>query len=90
MSFKIGEFVVVGKAKSSTRPSPQAKDVRPAQYGETYSYIIEKFWKVVRVFDNGAIEIETRRGKRHLLDKDTPLLRKAGFWDRLMFRNRFF
>lgn len=90
MSFKIGEFVIFGKAKSSTHPSPQAKDIHPAQHGETYSYIIEKYWKVVRVFDNGAIEIETRRGKHHRLDKDTPQLRKAGFWDRLMFRNRFF
>jgi hypothetical protein len=90
MSFKIGEFVIVGKPKRSTHPSPQAKDVHPAQHGETYSYIIEKFWKVVRVFDDGTIEIETRGGKRHRLDTDNTLLRKAGFWDRLMFRHRFF
>lgn len=90
MSFKTGEFVIFEKPKSSTHPSPQAKDIHPAQHGEAYSYVIEKFWKVVQVFDDGTIEIETRRGKRLRLDTDTPLLRKAGFWDRLLYRNRFF
>jgi len=90
MRFKVGEFVIVAKSKRSTHPSPQAKHIHPAQHGETYSYIIEKFWKVVQVFDNGTMEIETRRGKRHRVDMDTPLLRKAGFWDRLMYRHRFF
>ncbi len=90
MSFKTGEFVIFEKSKNSTHPSPHAKDVRPAEHGETYSYIIEKFWKVVRVFENGTIELETRRGKRHRLYTATPQLRKASFWDRLLFRNRLF
>ena len=90
MTFKTGDFVIFGKAKSSTHPSPFAKHIQPAKHGETYSYIIDKFWKVVRVFDNGMIEIETRRGKHHLLDTDSSQLRKARWWDRLMFRKRFF
>ena len=89
MKFKVGDFVVYQKWKCSTHPSLRAKTVRPAQYGETYSYAIEKFWKVVRVFDD-TIEIETRRGKRRLLAQDDDALRKTSLMDRLFFKDRFF
>ena len=90
MRIKTGEFVIFSKPKMSTHPSPRAKEIYPAQHGDTYSYIIEKFWKVVQVFDDDTIEIETRRGKRHRVNTNTPLLRKVGVWDRLLFRKRFF
>ncbi len=89
MNVRVGEFVVFKKAKASTRPSLRAKNVYPARHGDTYYYVINKLWKVVQVFDD-KIEIETRRGKRLRVDKNTPLLRKAGLWDRLTFWDRFF
>ena len=90
MQVKIGDFVVFSKQKTSLHPSPRAKEIHPAQHGDTYSYIVDKFWKVVRVFDDDTIEIETRRGKRNRLNKNSPLLRKVGLWERLFYRNRLF
>jgi len=90
MRIKVGEFVVFSKLKTSSHPSPRAKAIRPAQHGEYYSYIIDKFWKVVQVFDDETIEVETRRGKRHRLNKNTPLMRKAGLLHQLLSRHRFF
>jgi hypothetical protein len=90
MTVKTGEFVVFRKLKTSSHPSPRAQNIHPARHGECYSYIIDKFWKVVQVFDDDTIEIETRRGKRHRLNTNTPLLRKVGLWDRWVFRKRFF
>ena len=52
--------------------------------------LLTSFWKVVQVFDDDTIEVETRRGKRNRLDKNCPQLRKVGFLERLIFRNRFF
>ncbi len=89
MKFKVGDFVVYQKWKCSTHPSLRAKAVHPAQHGDTYSYAIEKFWKVVRVCDD-TIEIETRRGKRRLLAQDDDALRKPSLIDRLFFKDRFF
>ena len=83
MRVKVGDFVVFSKLKSSIHPSPRAKDIHPARHGDTYSYRIDKFWKVVQVFDDDTIEIETRRGKRHRLNKNTPLLRKVSLLDRI-------
>ena len=90
MKIKIRDFVVYRKQKTSTHPSLRAKDIKPAPFGDTYSYIIDKFWKVVQIFDDETIEIETRRGKRHRLGLNTPLLRKVSIWDRMVFRNRLF
>lgn len=90
MTVKMGDFIVFSKMKTSSNPSPRAKNIHPSRHGDYYSYIIDKFWKVVRVFEDDTIEIETRRGKRHRIHTNTPLLRKVGMWDRLLFRNRFF
>lgn len=90
MRIRPGDFVVFSKSKYSSHPSPRAKAIHPTQHGEFYSYIIEKFWKVVQVIDDGTIEVETRRGKRHRLDKNTPLLRRAGLLHQLIYRDRFF
>ena len=90
MRIKVGEFVVFSKLKTSSHPSPRAKAIHPAQHGEYYSYIIEKFWKVVQVIDDETIEVETRRGKRHRLNKNTLLMRKAGLLHQLFSRHRFF
>ncbi len=90
MTLKIGEFVIYSKLKTSSHPSLRAKVIFPAKHGDYYSYIVDKLWKVVRVYDENTIEIETRRGKRHRLNTNTPLLRKTSLWDRVVFRNRFF
>jgi len=86
----VGDFIIVKKFKASTHPSPRAKDIDPATHGDTYSYRIDKFWKVVQVLDDGTIEIETRGGKRHHLDRRHQGFRKANLWDRLFHRKRFF
>ncbi|GJL56870.1 MAG: hypothetical protein NPIRA02_40020 [Nitrospirales bacterium] len=90
MTIEVGDFVIFTKTKSSSHPSPRAQEVYPAQHGDTYSYTINKFWKVIQVFDDNTIEIETRRGKRHRLDKNSPQLRKVTLWDRVKFRDRLF
>ena len=55
-----------------------------------YSYGIDKYWKVVEVVDDQTIEIETRRGKRHRIEKNPSIMRKAGFLDKLLHKDRFF
>ena len=90
MKLKAGDFIIYPKWKASTHPSPRAKHIYPAQHGDTYSYVIDKFWKVIEVFDDETIEIETRRGKRRRLNINMPVLRKAGFFSRLFFRDRFY
>ena len=90
VKLQVGDFVIVKKFKASTRPSRRAKDIDPATHGDTYSYRIDKYWKVVEVGNDGRIEIETRRGKRHTIDTRNQDFRKANLFDRFFHRDRFF
>ena len=90
MKLKVGDFIIFRKWKSSTHPSPRAKDIHPTQYGDTYYYGIDKYWKVVEVLDDHTIVIQTRRGKKHRIETNDVRLRKARFLDRLLHGNRFF
>ncbi len=85
-----GDFIIFKKWKSSTHPSPRAKDLYPSPMGETYWYRIDKFWKVIRVIDSHTLEVETRRGKRRRVANDESSLRKVGLLDKWLHRDRFF
>lgn len=87
-NFQIGDRVVYTREKHTTKPGPRAKNVFATPHGETYEYQVDKFWVVAEVTD-GRLVLQTRRGKRHVVQNDDPRLRKASFWERLFLRNRF-
>lgn len=88
MKYKIGDFIVFQKWKTSTNPSLHAKDTYPSQHGELYTYRIDKYWKVVEIIDANTIEVETRRGKRHQLSLKTTNFRKMNWIDRWLMRRQ--
>ena len=83
-----GDYVVYRKTKFSRRPGPRAVNVRPATNGDSYNYVVDKFWVVQRV-DDGTVTLRTPRGKTHTVRSDDPLLRRANFWERWRYRDRF-
>ena len=84
-----GEWVVYSKQKNSTVPGPRAKEVFPATAGDTYSYVVDKYWVIDNVLEEGLVQLRTRRGKQHLINADDPRLRPARWWERLLLANRF-
>lgn len=84
-----GDWVIYRKTKQSPQPGPRAEDVSPASHGDLYTYAVEKFWVVDAVQSDGAVVLVTHRGKRHVIDPSTPLLRKANWWERWRYRSRF-
>ena len=87
--FQAGDWVTFKKQKTSTSPGPRAQDMTPTTKGDTYSYIVVKYWVVEEVFDTGHVGLRTKRGKQHVLAQDDPRLRKARWWERWMFQGRF-
>jgi hypothetical protein len=87
--FKPGDLVVYHKHKFSVRPGRHAKEVCPAAHGDSYSYSVEKLWRVVAVQPDHQVVLCTRRGKRHTVAEHDPALRRAHWWERLLFRHRF-
>jgi hypothetical protein len=57
--------------------------------GEDYTYLLDKFWVVTALQSDGKVVVRTRRGKEHVLEPDDPSLRKAKWWERLLWRRRF-
>lgn len=88
--FQPGDWVIYTKAKFSTRPGPRAKEISPAEHGDNYSYLVDKFWVVAAPETDGStLLLRTRRGKTKLVEANDPNLHRATLWQRLFYRNRF-
>lgn len=87
--YRPGDLVVYRMPKLSTHPGPRAEEVLPARAGDTYSYCVDKFWRVAETLADGRVLVRTRRGKKRVVKSDTPNLRHATWWERLRYRNRF-
>jgi len=86
---KPGDQVIYRKRKYSVRPTPHARFVMPSSNGDDYSYDVDKFWVVIDVRPDHQLVVCTRRGKRVTVDAQDPALRRARWWERLLFRHRF-
>lgn len=88
-NYRPGDWVVYTKQKFSTSPGKRAQDVTPAEKGDSYTYVVDKFWVVAGISDEGQLRLRTRRGKEHLVDPADPMLRRAHWWERLIYAARF-
>ena len=86
--FRKGDPIIFTKTKFSVHPGPRAEDISPASHGESYSYLVRKFWTVVE-HRGDRLLVQTRRGKRHWIDLDDPALRTPTLWEQLRYRERF-
>ena len=86
--FKPGDVVVYRKTKRTTCPGRRALGVRAAPRGDDYAYFVEKLWVVRQVQSSGALVVETRRGKTHVIDSSDPNLQQPTLWQRIRYRSR--
>lgn len=84
-----GDWVIYRKQKISNSPGERAIDVRPSSGGDLYQYMVDKFWVVLDVTEDGKVVLRTRRGKQHTVEGDDPRLRTPRFWERWWYRDRF-
>lgn len=87
--YRNGDVVVFSRQKYSQSPGPRARDVSPAETGETYSYVVDKYWLVAGECDDGQLRLLTRTGKEHSIAVDDQRLRRPTVWERLFRRNKF-
>lgn len=88
-SYKPGDRVVYQMSKRSTHPGPRARDIFPAPRGESYSYVVEKYWVVEDVIDSGRVVLKTRKGKTHIVPVNDFRLRPANWWEKFFHNARF-
>jgi hypothetical protein len=84
-----GVPIVYRMVESSTRPGPEAREIRPAERGDLYYYLITKYWRVEEVLQDGWIVAITPLMEHIYLRRDDPNLRKANLLERLRHGARF-
>jgi hypothetical protein len=87
--FRTGDCVIYRKPKFSAHPGPHAQDIHAAPNGDTYTYCVPKFYRVVAVQPDHTIVVRTWRGRQRTLAVPDPALRQAHWWERLLFAGRF-
>lgn len=70
-------------------PGRRATQIKASRHGETYTYLVDKFWVVDSTLPGNRLLLRTARGKTHVIDADDPNLRKPGLIRRLLWRERF-
>jgi hypothetical protein len=88
VQFRVGDKIIYHKPKSSCHPGLRAKQVYPLEHGEAYHYVVDKFWKVDKVNEDGTLEVVTRTGKKNTLQANDPNIRKVHLLDHLLYRKR--
>ena len=76
-SFSERDLVVYEKSKHGTHPGRRARDIRPASAGDTYRYLVTKYWIIERVPPSGRLTLRTPGGKRPEIERYDPSLRRA-------------
>lgn len=84
-----GDWVVYRKCKRSCRPGPRAANIHASAKGESYTYLVDKFWVVEGLLPEEQILLRTATGKSHILSCSDPSLRRPSLMQRMFFRNRF-
>lgn len=86
---KPGDGVIYRMSKRSRCPDPRARQIQPAPHGDDYGYCVDKYWVVVAVRAANSVVVRTGAGKLRFLDADDPSLRRATWWERLWYGDRF-
>lgn len=86
---EVGDKIVYRKTKFSPLPGARAHHITASGKGENYTYLVDKYWVVADVLDDGRLVAKTRRGKLNFVRPDDPNLRKAKLIESLFHRDLF-
>jgi len=86
--FQRGDRIIFTKTKFGPHPGPRAEDIDPSLHGETYSYLVKKFWTVLDREENRLL-VQTRTGKQLWIEMNDPGLRAPTWWEQIKYRERF-
>jgi|ERR1700677_3374023 len=85
----VGDRIVYRKTKFSPLPGARAHHITASNKGENYTYLVDKYWVVADVLEDGRLVAKTRRGKLNFVRPDDPNLRKARLIESLIHRGLF-
>ena len=88
-AWRPGDWAVYRKSKQSSIPGPRATRVTANPKGETYNYVVDKYWIVEAILPEGQLLLRTASGKSHTIDPEDRNLRHPSMLQRFLCRDRF-
>ena len=88
-SWKPGDWIIYRMSKHGVAPGRRAQHVSASRKGESYNYIVDKFWVIEEVGTDGQLHVRTPGGKTRVISPQDPNLRRARWWHRLQWGERF-
>jgi hypothetical protein len=85
----VGDRIVYRKTKFSPIPGARAHHITASEMGENYTYLVDKYWVVANVLEDGRLVAKTRRGKLNYVRQDDPNMRRARLVESLFHRDLF-
>lgn len=86
--FALNDWIVYSRQETSDHPVRGAHDVNPAERGDSYSYMKDELWQVVRVNPDGSCSAQGPDGTVHHVRARDPHVRKASWLRRRWLRQR--
>lgn len=86
--FALNDWIVYRRQESSDHPVRGAHDVHPSKRGDSYSYLKDELWQVVRVNPDGSCSASGPDGTVHHIRARDPHVRKASWLMRRRLRRR--
>ncbi len=88
-SWKPGDWIVYRMSKHGIAPGKRAHHVSASRKGESYNYIVDKFWVIEKIGPNGELYVRTPGGKTRVLASNDLNIRRARWWHRFQWGERF-
>ena len=82
VKFEPGAVVVYEMEKHSLDPGPRARNVTAQKRGDGYSYVVDKYWIVLRR-EADQVVLKTPKGKTRTVDLSHPNLRRPSLRERI-------
>ena len=84
-----GDWAIYRKTKRSQSPGRRATKILASEKGESYIYLVDKFWVVESITPDDQLCLRTARGKTNRIPVNDPNLRRPNLLQRFLWRARF-
>ena len=84
--FRPGDIVVYSGRMSGPRPGPAAQNIVPSENGESYTWHVEHYARILDVRPNGFLLVRSETDGESIVDSQSVSIRRLNLMQRL-FRN---
>jgi hypothetical protein len=87
--FSRGDCVIFDEVPQTASIESRSGGELDSATGEESAYIVQHYMTVRESSQKGTVVLQTKSGKMHVTLNTNPNLRRARWWERVLYRDRF-